>query len=794
MAGGRTWWRAALVALGVAGAAGAQAAPLLAAGSVTTRDDHLDLAIEFSCAMTYRSHTPGQAGERVRVSLAIGPDCDVRAGEPFPVERLMPGDARDLVRDIALQPGLAGGAELLVEWSRAETFVLVPTSGMRGLRIRVQRRRGAQVVLGDSASVTADYAVNIASAQQPFDPPAIAAAEALLQTRVYVSTTEVEGTRWYRLRAGPFATRAEAGEVLRLALARYPTAWLGVADEATTLPADAAARIGATTVPRTPETRADPALDQQLEAARVAMNARRLDEATRSLTRILAVEDYARRREAAELLGLARERQGQLAQAKAAYEEYLRRYPDSPAAARLRERLRALRLADIPGHAGSRGGARAEGWSAWGHASQSYRRDDARLDAGGGPRETASQAMVLTDVDGLLRRRGERFDFAARSSLGYLRDLEEQGDSRLRVSTAYAELGARELSLTTRLGRQSRGMAGVNGVFDGLLGNWQARPRLGASMAVGAPVENTRHGPDFDRLFVGGSLEWASRDQGWETAAFALAQQYAGHTDRRSIGIEARYLRPGRTLVAMGDYDAFFGQLNGAMLLGTLVTATRWTFNVDASRQRSPQLSLRNALIGQPTLAFADLESRFTTSQLEQIALDRSAELTQLSATASHPLGEGGQWSLGLSSFDLSGMPASGDVEAVPAPGREDSLYGEVLLNGLLRAGDTHAFGLRAQRGGRGTVLSGGVGSRMPLGAAWRLTTRLRVERRTLTGEEARAWNFAPSMRVEYQRSAATFELEAGVELNRRRDAGGGDRDTRRYISAGYRWILDRRQ
>ena len=63
------------------------------------------------------------------------------------------------------------------------------------------------------------------------------------------------------------------------------------------------------------------------------MSPKKLDDAIARLTQIIAAEDYLHRIDAAEMLGLARERKGQLAQAKAAYEDYLRRYPDSRAAA-----------------------------------------------------------------------------------------------------------------------------------------------------------------------------------------------------------------------------------------------------------------------------------------------------------------------------------------------------------------------------------------------------------------------------------------------------------------------------
>jgi tetratricopeptide (TPR) repeat protein len=781
----------AVVALFITATATAQSGRLLEASAVTERDDHMDLAIEFSCPLAYRSHAPAAEGDSVRIRLAPSRDCGLAAGAQFPAEHMLPADGRGLVRGIELQPGIAGDAELVVSWNRVEKFVLTPVSGMRGVRIRVQRRAATRVIVGDTAAATADYAVNLASSQQPFDDVAIGSASALLHAPAYVSQVEVEGLRWYRLRTGPFATRREADEILRLALARYPTAWLGVGDEAQAAPEDQATRIEPARGPQQPETRLDPLLDQQLEAARRAMAARQFDEAIRILMQVVASQDYARRRDAAELLGLAHERRGQLAQAKAACEDYLRRYPDSPAAGRVRERLRALRLADVPGRAGTRGGQGRQGWSTWGNVAQVYRRDDTQLDAAGLSRNVVTQDAVLTDADGLVRHRGQRFDFTARTSIGYMKDLQPAGrENRLRVSSAYAEIGDRSLALNARLGRQSRGMAGVNGLFDGLLGSWQPRPRLGGNLVMGAPVESTRQAPDMDRLFLGGALDLVSRNQQWELSPFVLAQQFDGRTDRRSLGFEARYLTPGRTLVTMADYDVHFGAFNGAAMLGTFISDSRWTFSMDASLQRSPQLSIRNALIGQPTLAFGDLADRFTTDEIEQLAMDRSAQVVQFSATASHPLGDSAQWTINLSSFDLAGMPASGDVAAIPAAGRDDAINAELLFNGLLRAGDTHSFALRAQRGGSGSMVSAGIGSRLPLFGGWRLTTRLRADRRRV--DDAPAWIMAPSLRLELRHSRATFELEAGAEFSRQHGANGNDRALRRYLSAGYRIQLDR--
>ena len=379
------------------------------------------------------------------------------------------------------------------------------------------------------------------------------------------------------------------------------------------------------------------------------MSRKRLDEAIALLTTITAAQDYQHRVDAAELLGLARERKGQLAQAKSVYEDYLLRYPDSAAAPRIRQRLQALRTASLPGRRGSGAGSSDTGWTFIGNASEIYRRDDSQLRTDTLSRSLVAQNALLTDVDGVARRRGEQRDIIARVNFGYFKDLLTNGPGdQLRVSSAYVDFNDRELGLGARLGRQSRGMAGVPGTFDGLLTTWQWRPQVGFGFAAGMPTESTREGPDTQRHFFGLGTNLATADRRWDATVYALAQQYHGEVDRRSIGVEAHYVQPGRTLVLLTDYDVHYADLNSLTLVGTLVTDSLWTFNIDASYQSSPMLTIRNALIGQPTLAFEDLQQQFTDAELEQLAQDRSAKLTQAGLSATRPLGDRAQWTLSL--------------------------------------------------------------------------------------------------------------------------------------------------
>ena len=73
-----------------------------------------------------------------------------------------------------------------------------------------------------------------------------------------------------------------------------------------------------------------------LHDARSALEKHQYPEAVDLLTRLLRQPEFPARAECQELMGLVRERAGQLAQAKAEYEEYLRRYPDGAGAARVR--------------------------------------------------------------------------------------------------------------------------------------------------------------------------------------------------------------------------------------------------------------------------------------------------------------------------------------------------------------------------------------------------------------------------------------------------------------------------
>ncbi len=86
----------------------------------------------------------------------------------------------------------------------------------------------------------------------------------------------------------------------------------------------------------------DEQASQRMLEARQAMLDQDWDRAVKLLTSVLGSPDTADHMQAREFLGLARERKGQLAHAKAEYQRYLEDYPDSAGAARVQQRLVGL--------------------------------------------------------------------------------------------------------------------------------------------------------------------------------------------------------------------------------------------------------------------------------------------------------------------------------------------------------------------------------------------------------------------------------------------------------------------
>jgi hypothetical protein len=779
---------------GLTGPAQAQVAGrLIEDVGVSQQDGYATVTILFGCNVQYVSHDPAGSGDAVRVRLVPGADC----GSPAAGWVVPPVlDDGGVIRSVNVDRTMGRNVDLAVRWSRPEQFVVVPATNGRGLRILLSRPEEdrSRVTVHEVTGRVSAYAVNLDAAREPYDAAAIAAAAQATGVHTYVSETVVDGQKWYRLRAGPFVAESDARRVLTTARTRYPKAWLAVSDDAAMSEAGLPDAVGTVAASATPAstTLTQKDIDQTMKRAQEMMRRKDYIVAIQLLTRLTEQPEFPQRAQAQELLGLARERNGQLAHAKAEYEEYLSRYPQGEAADRVSKRLRAITFAASPASAQARAAAANESrWKVYGGVSQTYRRDSSSFDNGTVSTSATTQDAILNDAALAVRRSGERYDFAMRASGSYGLDLMSDGPgSQGTVTLLFAELRDRTLDWTVRGGRQSGSLGGLVGTFDGLYGGYQVAPKLRLNGYLGYLVNTTRAAPSSDQKFYALSADFGTFADAWDLSLYALTQDYVGYTDRQAIGTELRYFRPGLTFVGLADYDIQFGDLNDVMLLATAALPARWTLSANLDHRKSPGLSLRNAFIGQPVRSFDQLYTLYSAAQVEQLAQDRTAESDTYTLSLSRPFGERWQWSMDVSGISLSATPASGGVEATPSSGTDLLFSTQTMGYGLLRPGDVWSLGLQYQTGEATDTMSLGLYTQLPVGQAWRLSPRIRFDRRDFHADGSTQLLYAPGIRAEMRWRRLWLDVEGGAEIGQRTLGDSSADTTRYYFSLGYRYDL----
>ncbi|MEO5693969.1 MAG: tetratricopeptide repeat protein, partial [Usitatibacter sp.] len=343
-----------------------------------------------------------------------------------------------------------------------------------------------------------------------------------------------------------------------------------------------------------------------LAAARSALERPDLAAAIESLNRVLDLPPNRSSEEAQELIGTARERNGQLDKARVEYELYLKLYPAGAGAERVRARLAALGKKRTEEARAPRF-AKAER-STWGSISSYHCSGNTKFDASTQPSQptlpadqisltSRDQSALITDINATTRIRAgdweHRFSFRDTYSANFLAG--QQNDNRL--NTLSYEAVDRQRDILARLGRQSSPGVGVLGRFDGgwariaLVPGW----RIGA--VAGRPVEFF---PSPEQRFFGASLDIGPFAKAWSGNLFAIEQRAEGFASRRAAGAELRYLDPVANGFALLDYDAGQHEIN------TLLVQANWNVTAAASanllvdHRRAPTLQLSNAVFAHP--------------------------------------------------------------------------------------------------------------------------------------------------------------------------------------------------
>jgi hypothetical protein len=527
--------------------------------------------------------------------------------------------------------------------------------------------------------------------------------------------------------------------------------------------------------------------------------------AIESLNQLLNLPPNRQSREAQELIGIARERNGEIGKARAEYELYLKLYPGGDGARRI-----ARRLAQLPA-AGSGSGLRTvrrpetTEHSVSGSISQFYYRGSMKFDATLAPPvpglqpdqvslTATDQSSLVSSADLTWRMRGPDADgklvFRDVFTANY---LPGQDNVNRLYSLYYERLGA-DSGWLSRIGRQPGYTGGMLGRFDGLLAGYALRPGLRLNAVAGAPVEfyNLQN-----KRFAGLNADIGPIAERWSGNVFAVEQQSEGVLDRRAVGAELRYFDARSSFFGLYDYDTSFRAVNIAMAQATYtaLSGTIWTASID--HRRVPALQTTNVLIGesetlpgvaQPTLRQL-VEAGRSVSDLQagSKALTPIADLLFLGFT--HPVTPKLQLGADVRESRVSGTGESGNLPETPGTGIVRFYSALAAKTGLLGANDVGIVNAGSVRGQtfRGSSLNL---SHVLATERWRTEVLLRYYHQR-DNQDTVLRRSTPTLRVGYRlRASVSLETELGTETTTNEGPRQSDRVRRRFFSLGYRWDI----
>ncbi len=539
--------------------------------------------------------------------------------------------------------------------------------------------------------------------------------------------------------------------------------------------------------------------DPLLAEARAAMTIGDNAHAVQLLTRVLRDPASPSARDALELLGVVRERAGQAAHARAEYEEYLRRYPSGESSERVRQRLAALLAAEAPQQAELRaperqrrgGGTR---WRANASFSQFYFRDDATYSYeqtfGATPTTTeetqTNQNELLTALDFDVGVTAGAVETRVRVSGAYTNDFRDDGEDEGSLSAAYLEVGDTEDRVVARIGRQTKTTSGVFGRFDGANASVRAgKVRFGVT--AGYPVESSRDLTfDPDRYFYAANVDY--HGEKFAASIYRIQQTSDELTDRDAAGMEVRYISGKANLFTLIDYDVHYKELNIGLVNSTLALGEATTLNVGYDYRRAPMLATINALVGQGVGSLEELKLTYSEPEIEQLALDRSAESTTYYAGIAHEFSERLSVNIDATVSDLGATPASGGVEATEATGQELYASAQLVATGLLKDGDLGIVGVRYADTATSIRYGLDFSTRYPITQAVRINPRLRITDRQNKNDDGTQLSVRPSFRLNVRAGRrVSFETELGADWMQTDSAAMREESWDYFATVGYR-------
>ncbi len=615
---------------------------------------------------------------------------------------------------------------------------------------------------------------------------------------VYVTQTLVKGSTWERLNLGFFKSRKEATAYAQKMQSLYPGAWVNKINNnevslatrtAITLPSTTSASAPDISTPRATSGLSDEQLDSMMQRARAEFTKKDYRQAIRYFSAIVSVGENKYSREALELLGLSRYRNGQQAHAVALYKQYIALYPTGKATERVKQRLAGLLTESAEPKEKLQMTSptpKAES-ETYGSVSQFYS-NNVTTTSDAGSIKTLSRLLTFFDVTNITKSSNyeHRLQFTADDSYDF---LNTGNKNQFRFIEMYYDIASRNTGTSARIGRQTLRIGGLLNRFDGASLGYQLTRDIRISLLGGSPVETEDKSTiNTHKTFYGGVIETGTFLDHWNMSLYHFKQTVDGIDDHISTGTEVRYRDKSLSAIGLIDYDSLFKVVNIAQFNANLLMAGGRSAYMSAFWRKTPVLSASNALIGRTETSVDELLKTLNIEQVYQLARDRSANSQTITLGGSQPLNETYQVSADITLSNIGSTVGSGGVPATESTGTDYYLGAQLVTNGLITGIDTTVFGTRYLSTKISDTLSLIVNTRIPIGREWRVNPRLQYDMRKLSdGRRQNKIRTLLRTNYRYQRNVR-FDFEIGYDNTNESSSTGALSNNNLFYDLGYRY------
>ena len=545
--------------------------------------------------------------------------------------------------------------------------------------------------------------------------------------------------------------------------------------------------------------------DELMKEGQSALTAGDSRKATKLFNAVLMLPPNRHSQAAQELVGLAREKSGELDKARIEYEVFLKLYPGSEGANRIRQRLAALQqkapsLESSSPQPEFRETAHSD-FSMFGNLTQYYFGGHSQIESttlNGNVltttrQSTTDQSSMVSSLNFTGRHRFDQHDtkiiFRGTHTMDFLADGDKTHQQRLR--RAYIQHEDKGLDYLLLLGRQPGNSGGIFGTFDGGWARYNFLPEVGLNLVGGFP-EHIATNSDFKintgRYFVGTNVDLRPENSGWSGNAYFMNQMVDGILDRRAVGAEFRYFEDGHSLFSLIDVDISYHVLNIAMANGSWLTDWGTTFTFLVDRRKTPTIQTSNALIGNSAGSIKQALMSLAEQELRRQAKGLTADSNLFIVGFTHPLTE--SWQVGAETRlnYISATEAVGTQPAIPASGNiwtytvQTTGTDFVIQNHTLSLLGSYIDNPTFQ--GQSLVLT----SLFQIEDHWQINSTVNLyHQEDQTGTQQ--IRVTPNFRISYRwQENMTFEVEGGIEQTNVNGSTQADRTLRDFFSFGYVW------